>query len=213
MARLADPATEQVDDAGVYETPPDTSAALADNTADGTVADSATADTANAAVIQRLSPFRVALGWGLVVVLVLAGVVGWLGYRAHQVQQAQHQRAVVLQVARQGAVNLTTIDSDHVESDIQRVLDSSTGAFYEDFQKRAPAFAEVVRQAQAKSEGTVVEAGIESMTSDSAQVLVAVRVITSNAGAQQQEPRHWRMRITVQEAGDESKVANVGFVL
>ena len=35
--------------------------------------------------------------------------------------------------------------------------------------------------------------------SDEAQVLVAVTVVTSNVGAPQQEPRAWRMRLTVDQ--------------
>jgi Mce-associated membrane protein len=41
---------------------------------------------------------------------------------------------------------------------------------------------------------------------------VAVSVQTSNAGATDQEPRAWRMRIYVQRVGDQVKVSNVGFV-
>jgi Mce-associated membrane protein len=38
-------------------------------------------------------------------------------------------------------------------------------------------------------------------------------VKTSNAGAPEQGPRAWRMRITVEKTGDnEAKVANVEFV-
>jgi Mce-associated membrane protein len=43
-------------------------------------------------------------------------------------------------------------------------------------------------------------------------VLVAVSVKTSNAGAPQQDPRGWRMRLSVQKVGDEAKISNVAFV-
>jgi Mce-associated membrane protein len=42
--------------------------------------------------------------------------------------------------------------------------------------------------------------------------LVAVAVKTSTAGAPEQDPRAWRMRITVQKDGDQAKVSNVEFV-
>jgi Mce-associated membrane protein len=117
-----------------------------------------------------------------------------------------------LQVGRQGALNLTTIDWQHAEGDVQRILDSATGTFYDDFQKRSQPFVEVVKQAQSKSVGSIAEAGVESISGDSAQVLVAVTVKTSNAGAPDQAPRAWRMRISVQKVGDEAKVSNVEFV-
>ncbi|HXO54425.1 MAG TPA: Mce protein, partial [Mycobacterium sp.] len=97
-------------------------------------------------------------------------------------------------------------------ADIKRILDSSTGAFYDDFQKRSQPFVEVVKQAQSKSRGTITQAGLESLQPDSAQALVAVAVTTSNAGAPEQQPRAWRMRVSVQMIGDTAKVSNVEFV-
>lgn len=85
--------------------------------------------------------------------------------------------------------NLTTISYTEAEADVQRILDSATGTFCAHFQKRSPAFVEVVKQAQSKSEGTVTAAGVESENGDQARILVAVTVKTSNAGAVGQPPR------------------------
>jgi Mce-associated membrane protein len=145
-------------------------------------------------------------------VVVLAGLTGWLGFRTYQSHQADEQRKLFLQVGRQGALNLTTIDWQHADADVQRILDSATGTFYDDFQKRAGPFVEVVKQAQSKSVGTIAEAGLESVSDNGAQVLVAVTVKTSNAGAPEQAPRAWRMRISVQKVDDGAKVSNVEFV-
>ena len=159
-----------------------------------------------------MSHVKLALIAGLVGVLALTGVTGWLGYRAYEAHQAQQQRDLFVQVGRQGALNLTTIDFENAEADVQRILDSATGTFYDDFQQRAQPFVDVVKQAQSKSEGTIAEAGLESYTDGQATVLVAVTVRTSNAGAPEQQPRAWRMRITVQEVSGEAKVSKVDFV-
>ncbi len=160
----------------------------------------------------RMSHLRVATIAGLVLVVALAGLTGWLGFRTYQSHQADEQHKLFLQVGRQGALNLTTIDWQQADKDVQRILDSATGTFYDDFQKRAGPFVEVVKQAQSKSVGTIAEAGLESESDDGAQVLVAVTVKTSNAGAPEQAPRAWRMRISVQKVGDDAKVSNVEFV-
>ena len=158
------------------------------------------------------SPVRLATVLGVVVVVALTGLAGRLGFRDYQAHQVQAQRALLVQAGRQGALNLTTIDWQHADTDIQRILDSATGTFYDDFSKRSKPFIDVVKKAQSKSAGTVVEAGLESQSGDEAQVLVAVSVKTSNAGAAEEEPRHWRMRISVKKVGDEAKVSNVEFV-
>ncbi|MCG7610254.1 MULTISPECIES: hypothetical protein [Mycobacterium] len=158
------------------------------------------------------SGLRTALVAGAATVVALTGVSGWLGFRSYETHLADRQRELFLSVGRQGALNLTTLKHTEIEADVQRILDAATGGFHDDFQKRAPAFVEVVKKAQSTSEGTITEAGLESQTPDSAQVLVAVSVKTSNAGAPEQDPRAWRMRIGVQKVGDETKVSNVEFV-
>jgi Mce-associated membrane protein len=171
------------------------------------------ADSASAAQSRRrVSPVRLATLFGLGVVVALAGLTGWLGFRAHQSQQAQAQRSQFLQVARQAALNLTTIDWQHADADVRRILDGATGDFYDDFAKRSQPFIEVLRQAKSTTVGKITEAGLESETADSAQALVAVSVQTSGAGESDPVPRAWRMRISVQKVGDQVKVSNVGFV-
>jgi Mce-associated membrane protein len=156
-------------------------------------------------------PKPIAVGLGIIVALL--GLGGWLGFRVHQDNQVQAQRNLYVQVARQTAINLTTIDYTEVDADIKRVLDSATGAFHDEFQNRSQPFVEVVKKVQSKSEGTISEAGLLSYTKDQAQVLVAVAVKTSMAAAPpDQEPRRWRMRLTVDKTGDSAKVSNVEFV-
>ncbi|OBH16871.1 mammalian cell entry protein [Mycobacterium sp. E342] len=153
-----------------------------------------------------------ALVIGLVAVVALGGLGGWLGYGVYRDRQDGMLRAAFLTAGRQGALNLTTIDYTHADADVQRILDSSTGQFREDFSKHAPAFIDVVKRAQSKTHGSITDAGLESSTGESARVLVAVSVNTTNVGASDQAPRHWRMRVDVQKVGDTMKVSNVGFV-
>jgi Mce-associated membrane protein len=161
---------------------------------------------------KPMSPVRLATALGVFAVVASTALAGWLGFREYQAHRAQQQSELLIQVGRQGALNLTTIDFRHADADIKRILDSSTGAFHDDFSKRSKPFIEVVKKAQSKSEGTVTEAGLESQSGDEAQVLVAVSVRTSYAGAAGEEPRHWRMRISVKKLGDDAKVSNVAFV-
>src|ERR1700742_4497365 len=150
---------------------------------------------------------------GVATIVALLGLGGWLGFRVHQDHQVQAQRNLYVQVARQTAINLTTIDYTEVDADIKRVLDSATGAFRDEFQNRSQPFVEVVKKVQSKSEGSISEAGLLSYAKDQAQVLVAGAVKTSMAAAPpDQEPRRWRMRLTVDKTGDSAKVSNVEFV-
>lgn len=164
-------------------------------------------------VREWLSGTRGLVAVSVAVIVALLGAGSWLGYRLYDDQQAQAQRSLYLQVARQTAINLTTIDHTHVDADINRVLDGVTGAFHEEYQTRSKPFIEVVKKVQSKTEGTIAEAGLVSCTSDQAEALIAVSVKTSMAGAPpDQEPRRWRMRLTVEKVGDSAKVSKVDFV-
>ena len=202
-------------DASIEETEVD------DTEADETVATRSTRTTANPSngplavgVVTRSDGFRrsdralVASG---LVVATLTGLTGWVGYRAYQQHEAQAQRDLFLQTARQGAVNLTTINYTEIEADVQRILDLATGAFRDDFEHRSKPFIELVKAAQSKSEGTVTDAGLESQHGDSAQILVAVAV-KSRTAAGEEAPREWRMKIEVKSVGDDAKMSNVVFV-
>ena len=155
---------------------------------------------------------RHAILFGAAAVVALASLTGWLGFRLYESHHAQAQRNQLVQAARQGALNLTTIDWQHADADVQRILDGATGQFHDDFSSRAQPFVDVVKRAQSVTVGTVTEAGLESDTADTAQVLVAVSVTTSNAGKAEPNSRAWRLRIFVQKVGDQAKISNVEFV-
>jgi Mce-associated membrane protein len=147
------------------------------------------------------------------IVAALGCLTAWLGWRAHEAHVAQQQRILFIEVGRQAAMNLTTISYTEVDADLQRILDSATGAFYDEFKQRAKPFGDVVKQAQSKSQGTVTAAGLESEAGDHGQVLVSMSVATtSKAVASDQQPRAWRMRVEVQRVGDSVKVSDVQFV-
>ncbi|KUH83417.1 MULTISPECIES: hypothetical protein [unclassified Mycobacterium] len=184
---------------------------------DGEEDDAATGyeDEPPAAVLARqpMSQLRRAALVAVVMVVALGGLAGWLGFRANESYQTEKQRELFVQVARQGALNLTTIDWQQADADVQRILDSATGTFHDDFAARSQPFVDVVKKVQSKSVGTVTEAGLESLSDDEAQVLVAMSVKTAMPNAPEPQPRSWRMRISVQKVGDdEVKLSNVAFV-
>ena len=129
---------------------------------------------------------------------------GGLDFASTSRSRRRPQRSQFLQVARQGALNLTTIDWQHADADVHRILDGATGEFYDDFAKRSQPFIEVVKQAKA-DHGRHDHRGWVGVGDGrhGAQVLVAVSVQTSNAGEAEQDPQEWRMRIAVQKVGDQ----------
>ena len=150
--------------------------------------------------------------------LVFAGLVALVAlnlfglYRDRQARHIEARNASMVQAASEGMVNLTTIDHRQVDQDVQRILDSSTGTFREDFAKNTQSFVDAAKKAQSTSVGTVSEAGLETAGGDEGRVLVALTVMTSNRGVPENQPRTWRTRVTVTDVGGDFKVAAVEFI-
>ncbi|MGW0173719.1 hypothetical protein ACWDUM_07725 [Rhodococcus sp. NPDC003322] len=137
---------------------------------------------------------------------------GYLLWHHHDVTDQQQRAAEFAAAARQGVVTLTTLDSDNAEADVQRVLDNSTGAFRDDFQARAGDFTDMIQKANVATEGRVNAAAVESMTEDSAVVLVAASSKVTNSAGAEQEPRAWRLSVTVTRDEGQLKMSKVEFV-
>ncbi len=149
----------------------------------------------------------------MVAIVGLLGASGWMAWQHQHVVQERERAAAYIATARQGVINLTSLDFNKAKEDVQRVLDIATGEFKDDFQKRAEDFASVVKDSKAVTEGSVAATAVETMTKDSAVVLVlATERVTNIAGAKDQ-PRTFRFRVSVVHDGDDLKVSKVEFVL
>jgi Mce-associated membrane protein len=158
------------------------------------------------------------LYWALTAAAVIAicallGVSGWMAWHHHNVLKEQQRSAAFIATARQGVINLTSLDFNKAKEDVQRVLDIATGDFKDDFQRRADDFASVVKDSKAVTEGSVAATAIESMNNDSAVVLVLSNERVTNVAGAKDQPRTFRFRVSVVHDGDELKVSKVEFVL
>lgn len=106
----------------------------------------------------------------------------------------------------------TSLEFSKPQEGVQRIIDHSTGPFRDDFQARADDFTKTVQESGVVTHGTVNASAIESMTDDSAVVVLAATSQVPNANRTQQDPRMWRLSVTVQKAGDQIKMSRVEFV-
>lgn len=159
----------------------------------------------------RLS--RILLAAAIVTTCGLLGVSGWMVWHHRNVAQERQRSAAFVAAAKQGVINLTSLDFNKAKEDVQRVLDSSTGEFRDDFQRRADDFASVVQDSKAVTEGSVAATAVESMGKDSAVVLVLANERVTNAAGAKDAPRSFRFRVSVSREGDQMKISKVEFVL
>jgi Mce-associated membrane protein len=149
----------------------------------------------------------------IVVICALLGASGWMAWQHHKVMQERQQSAAFVVAARQGIINLTSLDFNKSKEDVQRILDSATGEFRDQFQKTADDFASVVKDTKAVAEGSVAAAAVESTGKDSAIVLVLANERVTNLAGAKDQPRTFRFRVSVVRDGDQLKLSKVEFVL
>jgi Mce-associated membrane protein len=164
---------------------------------------------------RKLPPVR--LKWVAAVLVVLC-TVGFLGASAYmvlhhrQATEEQQRSAEFAAAARQGVVTLMSLNFNSAADDVKRIIDNTTGDFKKDFQGQADEFTKVAQESKVVTEATVNATAVQTMTKDTATVLVAVTTQVSNVASKQQEPRSWRLRVNLARDGGQLKLAKVEFV-
>jgi Mce-associated membrane protein len=143
-------------------------------------------------------------------VLITLSVLMVINHR-HQAAE-QTRRAEYAAAARQSAVTLMSLDFNKAKEDVQRIVDNSTGQFRDDFKNQADDFIKVAQDSKVITDVSVNSVGVESMTNDTAVVLVSATSRVTNAAGAKQEPRSWRLSVNLQRDGGQIKMSKVEFV-
>lgn len=146
--------------------------------------------------------------------LALLSATGYMLWQ-HRVD-GQHRRltAEYAAAARQGVVNLMSVDYATAQDTVQRVLDGSTGRFRSNFEESADEFVKALQEEKIITRAIVNDAAVDSISGDTAVVLVSASSQREGPQApkEQQQPRVWRVVVTVQREGDQMKMSAVEFV-
>lgn len=146
--------------------------------------------------------------------VALLSATGYMLWAHHSAEQERRQVAEYTAIARQGVINLMSVDYGTAKETVQRVLDSSTGSFRSNFEETAEDFIKAVQEEKIVTRASVNDVAVESMTADSAIVLVSAT--SQREGAQapksQQQPRVWRVVVTMSRDGGQMKMSAVEFV-
>ena len=162
---------------------------------------------------RRLSRWRAAaLAAAALLIGALLALTGLMLVKHNEAAAARAQDRIFIEAASEGIVALLSIDHDRAEADVQRILDLSIGAFRDDFASRAGDFIATAQKGKSVTKGAVTAAALESTGDDNAVVLVAATSQVTNASGARDDPRPWRMSVTVSRDEDQWKMSNVEFV-
>lgn len=144
-------------------------------------------------------------------IAALASTSAWIVVKHRQAEQQRDLDAQFSSAARTGVVSLMSLDFNRAQEDVQRILDNSTGQFREDFASQAEEFAEVAESSKVVTTANVTATAVQTMTEDTAEVLVSAASTVTNAQGAKEDPRSWRLIVSMARDGDQIKMAKVEF--
>jgi Mce-associated membrane protein len=156
-------------------------------------------------------PARRTLAAGAAALVACAGL-GASGYQLwyHQTITAEHRRVEEFTAAaRQAVTTLMSINADKAREDVQRIIDDSTGPMKARMLVTADDLAKAVERSKVSTTVAVKAVSVQSMSNNSAVVLVAARADASGPEKNKPPPRPWRIVMTLQREGGQLKMANV----
>lgn len=164
--------------------------------------------------VRRWRP-KLATVLGGVAVLVSGALMAASGYMVwfhQQAEREQQRRAEFSAAASQAAVTLMSIDSATAKDNVQQIIDNSTGPFREDIESTSEDLVKAAQDSKATTKATARASAVQSMDGDSAVVLVSTATTVSNSAGANQQPRNWRLSVTMVKDGGQIKMSKVEFV-
>lgn len=145
--------------------------------------------------------------------LALSGYFVWVDRVASQKRQ---RSAEFVAAARQDVMTLMSLDFNKTKENMQRISDNTTGSFKQHFPLVALQLTNGLQRSKMVTTVSVNDVAVESMTDNSAVVLVAATTQAKTPDAPQPnaqpQPQPWLIVLTLLRDKGQPKMANVEFV-
>ncbi len=158
--------------------------------------------------------WRKAVALGAAIVLVCASLAA-SGYMVWQHYTLTHNRQLAAEfaaAARQGVTALMSMDAQHAKEDIQRLIDVCTGQLKAQVEAESALMASHAEDSKVVSKVTVEATAVESLSDNSAVVLVAAKSDVTNADNTKRPPAVWRLSVNLDRDGGQLKMSKVDFL-
>ena len=196
----------------------DTGAAAADPDGDGAAIDSP-ANRGRAPRRRRLRrPTTKAMAVAAAIVLICASLAltGFFVWADRVASQKRQRTAEFAAAARQDVMTLMSLDFNKTKEDMQRISDNSTGNFKQRFPVVALQLTNGLQRSKVVTTASVNDVAVESMTDNSAVVLVAATTQAKTPEDPQpdgqQQRQTWHIVLTLIRDKGQPKMSNVEFV-
>ncbi len=162
--------------------------------------------------LRRPSTKAMAVGGaGIVLICAALAASGYMFWQDRMALQQRQRAAEYAAAARGDIAALMSLDFNKAKEDMQHIADNSTGNFKNSFPMIAEQLTKGLEKSKVTTTVTVNDVAVESMTNNSAIVLVAATTEATAPGDKPQ-PRPWHIAVGMHMDGGKPKMANIEFV-
>ena len=147
-------------------------------------------------------------------VLIAASLsaTGYMLWQHYALLREQRHAAEFAAAARKGVATLMSIDPDHATQSVQRTIDLTTGALKSQLQATSVLMVKSAQDAKVATTASAQAAAVESMTDNSAVVLVVAKSDTTNPDKSKRPTVFWRISVNIDRDGGQLKMSKLDFV-
>ena len=162
----------------------------------------------------RRPPKRRTVENGAAALLVAASLVasGYIVWQHISLLHDQKRAAEFERAARNGVELMMTLDPEHARDNIQRTIDNSVGEMQSQLRVSSTILLEDAQKAKVSTKATAQDAAVESMTDNSAVVLVTAKSDTTNPDKSKRPPAFWRLSVGLKRADGQIKMSKFDFI-
>jgi Mce-associated membrane protein len=147
--------------------------------------------------------------------IVIAASAAASGYMVRQhlsLAREYRHAAEFAAAARHGVEMMMSIDPDHAQENVQRTIDVTTGPLKSQLDATSAYMVKSAQDAKVITKATAEDAAVESMTDNSAVVLVVAKSDTTNPDKSKRPPVFWRLSVNIDRDGGQLKMSKIDFV-
>ena len=154
------------------------------------------------------------MGVGAATVLICVSLLAtaYMAWQHLSLVREHRHAAEFAAAARRGVETMMSIDPDHAKENVQRTLDVTTGPLKSQLEATATYMVKSAQDAKVTTKATAEDAAVESMTDNSAVVLVVAKSDTTNPDKSKRPPVFWRLSVNIDRDGGQLKMSKIDFV-
>lgn len=143
-------------------------------------------------------------------VLAAGGVFAWL--RISQASTMDNARTSALDAGKRYAIAIATYDYRNPTANLDEVVSHSTDKFAADYRNASQSLTELIKQYQATSQGTVLDAAVTASDETHAVVLAFVDQTITNTSLKDPRVDRSRMRLHLVKSGDDWRLDEINLL-